>query len=69
MKAATRIDTQQRRFDIRMAAKCVEQNEKVVGEVLADENATISHRREARELRRLTELSLTGAVQAYLKLL
>lgn len=67
MKTAARVTQHGRRFDLRMAAACLENNGKVVAEVLADERATIPQRREAKELLRLTELSLMGAIGAYLK--
>jgi hypothetical protein len=69
VKAVARINTHRERFDIRMAAGCLAQNGHITGQVLADECATPTQRREARELLRLTELSLTGAIGAYLKTL
>jgi hypothetical protein len=65
----TRINTQSRRFDLRLAARCLESNSKVAAEVLADESAGDAIHHNARRLIEVTRLNLDDAVEQYLRAL
>jgi hypothetical protein len=69
MKAVARINTQARRFDLRLAASAMDKNSKVAAEVLADESAGDALHHNAKRLIEVTELNLMDAIGAYLRAL
>jgi hypothetical protein len=66
MKAATRINTHSRRFDLRLAAKAMDRNLFIASEVLADDATSDAHRYQAERLVEVTELNLLHAIGCYL---
>lgn len=64
-----RINTQARRFDLRLAAACMAKNAKVAAEVLADESAGDALHHNARRLIDVTTLNLEDALWQYLRAL
>lgn len=69
MKTAARLEIHSSRFDLRLAAGCLQKNAKVAAEVLSNPDTSDAHRYNARRLIEVTALNLTCAVQAYLGLM
>ncbi len=67
--AHSRINTHRQRFDICLAARCMDKNARVAAEVLADDDVGDALHHNARRLVEVTRLNLDDAVQQYLKAL